>query len=124
MSSLKNLSISIFDAPNLHKDAKNSSISVANIESSWKLDQSSINECYYSDSASISECSESFLLTSKNYCDKKMPLILYPHGGPHSGFRLGWSAFLVLCVEMGYPICMINYRGSSGYGQGIFSIYV
>ena len=49
--------------------------------------------------------------------DRKCPLILSVHGGPHGMF--GWSfnpAFQVY-VARGYAVLYLNPRGSSGYGQ-------
>jgi dipeptidyl aminopeptidase/acylaminoacyl peptidase len=49
--------------------------------------------------------------------DRKCPLILSVHGGPHGMF--GWSfnpAFQVY-VARGYGVLYLNPRGSSGYGQ-------
>jgi dipeptidyl aminopeptidase/acylaminoacyl peptidase len=49
--------------------------------------------------------------------DRKCPLILSVHGGPHGMF--GWSfnpAFQVYAAR-GYGVLYINPRGSSGYGQ-------
>ena len=49
--------------------------------------------------------------------DRKCPLILSVHGGPHGMF--GWSfnpAFQVY-VARGYGVLFLNPRGSSGYGQ-------
>lgn len=47
-----------------------------------------------------------------------MPLIAYPHGGPHSNqgqeHYLGCAALVV----QGYSVLLVNYRGSTGYGQG------
>ena len=49
--------------------------------------------------------------------DRKCPLILNIHGGPHGMY--GWSfnpAFQVY-VARGYAVLYLNPRGSSGYGQ-------
>lgn len=49
--------------------------------------------------------------------DRKCPLILSIHGGPHGMF--GWSfnpAFQVYAAR-GYGVLYLNPRGSSGYGQ-------
>jgi dipeptidyl aminopeptidase/acylaminoacyl peptidase len=49
--------------------------------------------------------------------DRKCPLILSVHGGPHGMF--GWSynpAFQVYAAR-GYGVLYLNPRGSSGYGQ-------
>jgi hypothetical protein len=44
-------------------------------------------------------------------------LISFPHGGPHSAFSSGFSTQLAVFYSLGYSILLINYRGSSNYGQ-------
>lgn len=48
---------------------------------------------------------------------KSVPLIVWPHGGPHSVF--GTYLFLeeVMYLSHGFAILLINYRGSLGSGQ-------
>ncbi|XP_056638015.1 acylamino-acid-releasing enzyme-like [Diorhabda sublineata] len=49
--------------------------------------------------------------------DKSVPLIVWPHGGPHSVF--GTYLFLeeVMYLNHGFAMLLINYRGSLGSGQ-------
>lgn len=49
--------------------------------------------------------------------DKTVPLIVWPHGGPHSAY--GNYLFLeeAVFLSFGYAILLINYRGSIGAGQ-------
>jgi len=49
--------------------------------------------------------------------DRKYPLILTIHGGPHGMF--GYSSNFADQVEAshGYPVLYINPRGSASYGQ-------
>jgi dipeptidyl aminopeptidase/acylaminoacyl peptidase len=49
--------------------------------------------------------------------DKKVPLILYVHGGPHGMYGLQFSATFQLMCARGYAVLFLNPRGSSGYGQ-------
>jgi acylaminoacyl-peptidase len=50
--------------------------------------------------------------------DKQLPLIVVPHGGPHSGFVTSFvPSYVYLCAHGGYAILLINFRGSTGYGQ-------
>jgi len=51
--------------------------------------------------------------TQKEAC----PLVLRPHGGPHSAFATGFDWGNVLMVLKGFAVCCVNYRGSIGYGQ-------
>jgi dipeptidyl aminopeptidase/acylaminoacyl peptidase len=46
-----------------------------------------------------------------------LPMVLLPHGGPHSRDDAGfdsWSAFL---ADRGYMVLQVNFRGSDGYGH-------
>ncbi|XP_028907309.1 acylamino-acid-releasing enzyme [Ornithorhynchus anatinus] len=54
---------------------------------------------------------------------KKIPLVVMPHGGPHSSFVAGWMLFPAVLCKMGFAVLLVNYRGSSGFGQdSIFSL--
>ncbi len=50
---------------------------------------------------------------------KKWPLIQFVHGGPHNGittdFSYRWNAHLM--ASKGYVVSIINFHGSSGFGQ-------
>lgn len=46
------------------------------------------------------------------------PLIVVPHGGPHSCTSTAYNpAIAFLCAKGGYSILLVNYRGSLGFGQ-------
>lgn len=49
--------------------------------------------------------------------DSKSPLIVFPHGGPHSAFTDSWSTFVYGFLELGFAVLKVNYRGSVGCGQ-------
>ncbi|XP_030022187.1 acylamino-acid-releasing enzyme isoform X2 [Manduca sexta] len=49
--------------------------------------------------------------------DKKLPLIVWPHGGPHSNFVNAYSLEAALFNMLGFASARINYRGSIGYGD-------
>ncbi len=50
---------------------------------------------------------------------KKPPLIVIPHGGPHSvSTTMYLPGYAFLCGHGGYAILLVNYRGSTGFGQG------
>jgi acylaminoacyl-peptidase len=64
---------------------------------------------------------EAILVCPKNR--KNRPLILMPHGGPHSSFTTNFSASVAAFVSHGYAVVLSNYTGSIGYGQdGINSL--
>ncbi|GFT14760.1 acylamino-acid-releasing enzyme [Nephila pilipes] len=48
---------------------------------------------------------------------KKCPLIVLPHGGPHSCFTAGFLFRRIGFVKLGYVLCVVNYRGSIGFGE-------
>lgn len=45
------------------------------------------------------------------------PLVLYPHGGPHSRSTRGFNFTVQTFAAHGYAVFQPNFRGSSGYGQ-------
>ena len=49
--------------------------------------------------------------------DRKCPLILSIHGGPHGMFGWSFNANFQVYVARGYGVLYLNPRGSSGYGQ-------
>ncbi|KAJ3112647.1 hypothetical protein HDU96_004340 [Phlyctochytrium bullatum] len=63
------------------------------------------------------------ILLAPKTIDEKTRLILYPHGGPHSAFSTAFSGMNAYLLSLGYALAMVNFRGSSGYGQkGIESL--
>ncbi|MBN3317375.1 APEH enzyme, partial [Atractosteus spatula] len=47
----------------------------------------------------------------------RVPLVVFAHGGPHSQFSAEWNAFSAALVTVGFSVLMVNYRGSTGFGQ-------
>uniref|UniRef100_A0AAV2LYY0 Acylamino-acid-releasing enzyme n=1 Tax=Knipowitschia caucasica TaxID=637954 RepID=A0AAV2LYY0_KNICA len=47
----------------------------------------------------------------------KLPLVLIPHGGPHSVFIADWFLSCSVMCRMGFASLLVNYRGSLGFGQ-------
>ncbi|XP_061526794.1 S9 family peptidase isoform X3 [Phycodurus eques] len=51
------------------------------------------------------------------------PLVVFIHGGPHSQFAAEWNSTTAALVSLGFAVLMVNYRGSTGFGQdGILSL--
>ncbi len=48
---------------------------------------------------------------------QRHPLLLNPHGGPHSRSSLGFSAEGQYWAAQGYAVFCPNFRGTMGYGQ-------
>ncbi|HKR02630.1 MAG TPA: S9 family peptidase [Pyrinomonadaceae bacterium] len=49
--------------------------------------------------------------------DRRYPLILSIHGGPHGMYGHGFNATFQAYATRGYAVLYLNPRGSSGYGQ-------
>jgi len=49
--------------------------------------------------------------------DRKYPMILSIHGGPHGMFGYAFNSSLQVFAARGYAVLYLNPRGSSGYGQ-------
>jgi len=48
---------------------------------------------------------------------KKVPVVLYPHGGPAWQAYRGFAPFKLLLVREGFAVLDIDFRGSTGYGR-------
>ncbi|KAJ2939167.1 hypothetical protein O0L34_g4697 [Tuta absoluta] len=48
---------------------------------------------------------------------KKLPLIVWPHGGPHAQFTNCFAMEAGLFTMLGFASVLINYRGSTGNGE-------
>ena len=49
--------------------------------------------------------------------ERKCPLILSVHGGPHGMYGWSFNASFLIYAARGYAVLYLNPRGSSGYGQ-------
>ena len=49
--------------------------------------------------------------------DRRYPLILSIHGGPHGMYGYGFNANFQVFAARGYAVLYLNPRGSNGYGQ-------
>jgi acylaminoacyl-peptidase len=45
------------------------------------------------------------------------PLAVYIHGGPHGAFIASFELYMASLCLCGYSILLVNYRGSTGFGQ-------
>jgi len=52
--------------------------------------------------------------------DRKLPAVIYVHGGPGGQTRYGWHPNFQLLAARGYAVLAINNRGSRGYGKTFF----
>jgi dipeptidyl aminopeptidase/acylaminoacyl peptidase len=51
---------------------------------------------------------------------KRQPLLVFPHGGVHSNFTTYYTHVLREALEQGYTVVAPEYRGSTGYGGGLY----
>nr|XP_033782661.1 acylamino-acid-releasing enzyme-like isoform X2 [Geotrypetes seraphini] len=62
-------------------------------------------------------CESLLLLPCHSLEGRLFPLIVSPHGGPHSSFDASWQLFAAVFCQLGFAVLMVNYRGSTGFGQ-------
>jgi len=76
-----------------------------------------VNEITYKSSFDDEEI-QGWYITPPNFDpNKKYPLILEIHGGPHLAYGPHFSAELQIMAAAGYIVFYDNYRGSSSYGE-------
>lgn len=51
---------------------------------------------------------------------KKYPLLVFPHGGVHASFTTYYTHIIREMVSQGYIVIAADYRGSTGYGGGLY----
>lgn len=49
--------------------------------------------------------------------DEKLPLVVFPHGGPQSADGIEFDSWVMFMADRGYLVIQPNFRGSTGYGQ-------
>lgn len=53
---------------------------------------------------------------------KKYPLLVFPHGGVHANFNTYYTHIIREMVSQGYIVAAAEYRGSTGYGEGMYNM--
>jgi dipeptidyl aminopeptidase/acylaminoacyl peptidase len=53
---------------------------------------------------------------------KKYPLLVFPHGGVHGNFDTYYAHIIREMVSQGYIVIATEYRGSTGYGAGMYNM--
>ncbi|MFV8781842.1 alpha/beta hydrolase family protein [Microbulbifer sp. SA54] len=49
--------------------------------------------------------------------EKKLPMIVIPHGGPHARDYWGYDQDAQILSQNGYLVLQVNFRGSTGFGN-------
>lgn len=62
------------------------------------------------------------LLPKKHLGDKKLPLIVFAHGGVHGNVGSSYVHVFRELLDQGYAIVAPDYRGSSGYGRRFWEL--
>ncbi|XP_013772047.1 acylamino-acid-releasing enzyme-like [Limulus polyphemus] len=63
---------------------------------------------------------EAVLVKPKKGGDEKIhshPLIVWPHGGPHSLITPGYALYPIVFAKLGFASLLVNFRGSLGFGE-------
>ena len=76
-----------------------------------------VNEITYRSSFDGQEIQGWYITPPDFNPEKKYPLILEIHGGPHLAYGPHFSAELQIMAASGYIVFYDNYRGSSSYGE-------
>ena len=50
----------------------------------------------------------------------KLPVVIFPHGGPWSRDVWRYDPFVQFLASRGYAVFQMNFRGSSGYGKNFY----
>lgn len=59
-------------------------------------------------------------LTFPHNQTENLPLVVMPHGGPHSRDYWGYNRDAQILSQNGYLVLQVNFRGSTGYGDEFF----
>jgi dipeptidyl aminopeptidase/acylaminoacyl peptidase len=59
-------------------------------------------------------------ISRKTDYNKKYPLLVFPHGGVHSNFSTYYTHIIRELLAQGYVVIAPEYRGSTGYGKGMY----
>jgi dipeptidyl aminopeptidase/acylaminoacyl peptidase len=58
-----------------------------------------------------------YLTLPRGSSGKKVPMVVYPHGGPHARDSWGFDPVVQFLASRGYAVLQMNFRGSTGYGH-------
>ena len=58
-----------------------------------------------------------YLTVPSGLASRKLPMVLFVHGGPWARDYWGFDGYVQLLANRGYAVLQPNYRGSTGYGK-------
>lgn len=59
-------------------------------------------------------------LTFPKGASEDLPMVVMPHGGPHARDYWGYNRNAQILSQNGYLVLQVNFRGSTGYGDGFY----
>jgi dipeptidyl aminopeptidase/acylaminoacyl peptidase len=62
-----------------------------------------------------------YLTVPKGKAAAKLPLVVFPHGGPAARDQPGFNWWAQAMASRGYAVLQVNYRGSDGFGWKFLS---
>ena len=60
---------------------------------------------------------QAVVVAPKGRAGRPAPVVLFPHGGPHSAIAANYYAPFALLTALGYAVVAVNFRGSTGFGE-------
>ncbi|SDJ58164.1 alpha/beta hydrolase family protein [Microbulbifer yueqingensis] len=60
-------------------------------------------------------------LTFPRNREQNLPMVVMPHGGPHARDYWSYDQDAQILSQNGYLVLQVNFRGSTGYGDGFFA---
>ncbi|WP_211222727.1 S9 family peptidase [Paludibacterium yongneupense] len=61
-----------------------------------------------------------YLTLPRTYRHGRVPVIVYPHGGPWARDSWGFDPVVQFFASQGWAVLQMNYRGSTGYGKAFW----
>ncbi len=62
-----------------------------------------------------------YLTLPKGMGEKKLPLVVMPHGGPWARDYWGFNTYCQFLANRGYAVLIMNFRGSTGFGKSFLN---
>jgi dipeptidyl aminopeptidase/acylaminoacyl peptidase len=64
---------------------------------------------------------QAYLTLPKGFGKKKLPLVVFPHGGPWARDGWGFNPYTQFMANRGYAVLQPNFRASTGFGKAFLN---